>query len=80
MYLWRVYIDTLNNKLGESKCREDLAGEVFFWTTLTSFPFHLSSVNSPKKLTPEERLRRYIEQKYGKMHVHKKKKNVEKKS
>lgn len=80
MYLWRVYIDTLNNKLGESGYRESLATGVFFWATLTPVPFHLGSVNSPKKLTPEERLRRYIEQKYGKMHVHKKKKNVEKKS
>ena len=80
MYLWRVYIDTLNNKLGEPKYRESLDAEVFFWTTLESFPFHLGSVNSPKKLTPEERLRRYIELKYGKINVHKKKKNVEKKS
>ena len=75
-----MYTDTLNNKLGESKCREDLATGVFFWATLTPFPFHPSGVNSPKKLTPEERLRRYIELKYGKKNVHKKKKNVEKKS
>jgi|TARA_R110002020_G_scaffold118349_1_gene270565 hypothetical protein len=75
-----VYTDTLNNKLGESKYREDLASGVFFWATLTPFPFHPSGVNSPKKLTPEERLRRYVEQKYRKKNVHKKKKNVEKKS
>jgi hypothetical protein len=75
-----VYIDTLNNKLGESRYREDLAIGVFFWATLTPFPFHPNSVNSPKKLTPEERLRRYVELKYGKKNVHKKKKKVEKKS
>jgi hypothetical protein len=45
------------------------------------FPFHINSVNSPKKLTPEERLRRYVEQKYGRMDVQKKKERiVEKKS
>jgi hypothetical protein len=45
------------------------------------FPFHTNSVSSPKKLTPEERLRRYIELKYGRMNVQKKKnKNVEKKA
>ena len=76
-----MYIDTLNNKLGESGYRENSAIGVFYWATLTPFPFHPSGVNSPKKLTPEERLRRYVEQKYGKINVHKKKKNkVEKKS
>jgi hypothetical protein len=46
------------------------------------FPFHrLPRQRSPKKLTPEERLRRYVEQKYGVIDVQKKSKNkVEKKS
>jgi hypothetical protein len=35
---------------------------------------------SPKKLTPEERLRRYVESKYGKLVSVFKKKIVEKKS
>lgn len=45
------------------------------------FPFHHNSpTRSPKKLSPEERLRRYVEQKYGKLNVQKKDKIVEKKS
>ena len=49
---------------------------------LMPFPFHhVRQKTSPKKLTPEERLRRYVEQKYGKINVQKKKdKIVEKKS
>jgi len=75
-----VYTDILNNNLGESGYRENPAIVVFSWATLTPFPFHPDSVNSPKKLTPEERLRKYVEQKYGKINVQKKKNKVEKKS
>ena len=54
---------------------------MFFEAILMPFPFHRDSVSSPKKLTPEERLRRYDEQKYGRMDVQKKKERiVEKKS
>ena len=46
------------------------------------FPFHQKAwQRSPKKLSPEERLRRYVELKYGKKNVQKKSKNkVEKKA
>jgi hypothetical protein len=54
---------------------------MFFGAPLMPFPFHRKSVSSPKKLTPEERLRRYVELKYGKKNVQKKKsKIVEKKA
>tara|TARA_R100000458_G_scaffold33504_1_gene30840 strand:+ start:390 stop:593 length:204 start_codon:yes stop_codon:yes gene_type:complete len=67
--------------LGESGFRERSAIKVFFGAILMPFPFHINSINSPKKLTPEERLRRYVEQKYGRMDVQKKKERiVEKKS
>ena len=67
--------------MGESGFREEPAIKVISWAILMPFPFHINSVSSPKKLTPEERLRRYVEQKYGRMDVQKKKERiVEKKS
>ena len=67
--------------MGEFGYREKPTVKMFFEAILMPFPFHRDSVSSPKKLTPEERLRRYIELKYGRMNVQKKKnKNVEKKA
>tara|TARA_R110002020_G_scaffold144181_1_gene317109 strand:+ start:162 stop:290 length:129 start_codon:yes stop_codon:yes gene_type:complete len=40
----------------------------------------IDTLNKKKKIRPEERLRRYIESKYGKLASVFKKKNVEKKS
>ena len=68
--------------MGEFGYREKPTVKMFFEAILMPFPFHRDSVSSPKKLTPEERLRRYVEQKYGKLNVQKKNKNkiVEKKT
>tara|TARA_R100000700_G_scaffold39883_2_gene53836 strand:- start:1633 stop:1863 length:231 start_codon:yes stop_codon:yes gene_type:complete len=76
-----VSIDILNNKLGEFSDREALTVAGRFRGSQQPL---LSALNhricSPKKLTPEERLRRYVELKYGKLNVKKKQKIVEKKS
>ena len=77
----------LSNNLGEFSNRETLGGFKRFYGDKTSFlfaMFNLTSsprkIPSPKrKITPEERLRRYVEFKYGKLDVWKKK-IVEKKS
>jgi len=74
--------------LGEFGYREVPAGVGCFYGEgvlpylVMPFPFHQClPTRSPKKLSPEERLRRYIEQKYGVMGVQKKNKDrVEKKS
>ena len=67
--------------MGEFGYREVPTVNMFFRANLMPFPFHRDRIYSPKKLTPEERLRRYVELKYGKMSDNKKKnKNVEKKS
>ena len=43
---------------------------------LMPFPFHqFVPTSSPKKFNPEERLRRYVELKYGKLNVQKKSKD-----
>ena len=78
-----MYTDILKKDLGESGCREASAvGVLRLQAEFNSFPFAFlyRRTNSPKKLTPEERLRRYIEFKYGKLNVKVEKKNkVEKK-
>tara|TARA_R110000824_G_scaffold394282_1_gene593950 strand:+ start:2344 stop:2604 length:261 start_codon:yes stop_codon:yes gene_type:complete len=86
-----VYTDTLNKDLGESGYREESAGLGIYFGANT-VPFLSISdirISSPKKIyigkrkkkmDPAERLRRYIELKYGKLSDNKKKKNVEKKS
>jgi len=74
MCLWRVSTDILNNKLGESGYREVLAVNGRFRGAQSPLLSVLNNrINSPKKLTPEERLRRYIEFKYGKLNANKKK-------
>ena len=76
MCRWLVYTDILNNKLGESGYREVLAVNGRFRGVQPSLLFVLNNrINSPKKLTPEERLKRYIEFKYGKLNVQKKNKD-----
>ena len=64
-----MYIDTLNNNLGEFGYREIPAvTSMRFYGEKTPFLFaslKYYSTFSPKKLTPEERLRRYIKWKYG---------------
>ena len=74
-------IDILNNKLGEINYRKISTAKRRFRGVQSPF---LSAFNSkscsPKKLAPEERLRRYVELKYGKLNVKKKQKIVEKKS
>ena len=64
-----MYTDTLSNNLGESRYREILAVTIMrFKAELNSCPFaSLSRISSPKKNTPGEILRRYIELKYGKI-------------
>ena len=93
MYLWQVYIDTLNKDLGESGYREESA-DLSIRFGANTVPFLSVSdarISSPKKnyigkrkkkkIGPTERLRRYVELKYGKIGDNKKKnKNVEKKS
>ena len=83
MCLQQVYTDILNSNLGESGYREVPGTDIVrFQAEFNSFPFAFlyRRTNSPKKLTPEERLRRYIEFKYGKLNVKVEKKNkVEKK-
>ena len=83
-----MYTDILSKDLGEFGNREvPTATNMRFYGDKTSFLFaFLSRISSPKKfpspkrkLTPEERLRRYVEFKYGKLDVWKKK-IVEKKS
>lgn len=86
-----MYTDTLNKDLGESGYREESAGLGIYFGANT-VPFLSISdirISSPKKIyigkrkkkmDPAERLRRYIELKYGKLSDNKKKKNVEKKS
>ena len=77
-----MYTDTLNNNLGESGYREVPAvTNMRLYGDSSPFLFaFLNRISSPKKLTPEERLRRYIEFKYGKLNVKVEKKNkVEKK-
>ena len=87
-----MYIDTLNKNLGESGYRKESAGiSICFGANTVPF-LSISDVriSSPKKnyigkrkkkIDPAERLRRYVELKYGKMSdTKKKKKNVEKKS
>ena len=79
---------TSSKGLGEFGNRETpTATNMRFYGDKTSFLFaFLSRISSPKripspkrKITPEERLRRYVEFKYGKLDVWKKK-IVEKKS
>jgi hypothetical protein len=68
-----VYTDILNNKLGEFSDREALTFKRRFrggQSPLLSVSNKRNS--SPKKITPVERLRRYIEFKYGKINVKKK--------
>ena len=85
--LWLAFTGTLSDDLGEFGYREVPAGVWCFYgrgvlpQLIMPFPFHQClPTRSPKKLSPEERLRRYIEQKYGVMDVQKKSKNkVEKK-
>ena len=64
-----MYTDILNNNLGESGYREISAVTLMrFYGEQTPFLFaslKYYSTFSPKKLTPEERLRRYIKWKYG---------------
>ena len=77
-----MYIDTLNDNLGESGYREAPAEGFMRFGEHTPVLFACLShrTNSPKKNTPAERLRRYIEFKYGKLNVKvKKKSKVEKK-
>jgi len=82
-----VFTDILSKDLGEFGNREvPTATKMRFYGDKTSFlfaMFNLTSsprkIPSPKrKITPEERLRRYVQLKYGKLNV--KKKIVEKKS
>ena len=74
MCLWRVSTDILNNKLGESRYREVLAVNGRLRGVQSPLLSVLSNrINSPKKLTPIERLRKYIEFKYGKIDAEKKK-------
>ena len=69
-----MYTDILNNKLGEAGYREVLAVNGRFRGVQPSLLFVLNNrINSPKKLTPIERLRKYIEFKYGKIDAEKKK-------
>ena len=81
--------DILNNNLGEFSNRETLTVNGRFYgeysTPFLSVLFY--RISSPRKFpppkrkaTPEERLRRYVELKYGKLNVKKKQKIVEKKS
>ena len=88
MCLWRVSTDILNNNLGEFGNREILTVKGRFnGEYSTPFLFVLNSrISSPRKFpppkrktTPEERLRKYVEIKYGRLNV-KKKEIVEKKS
>jgi len=88
-----VYTDTLNKDLGESGYREESA-DLSIRFGANTVPFLSVSdvrISSPKKIyigkrkkkkmDPAERLRRYVELKYGKIGDNKKKnKNVEKKS
>ena len=86
-----MYTDTLNKDLGESGYREESA-DLSIRFGANTVPFLSISdirISSPKKIyigkrkkkmDPAERLRRYIELKYGKLSDNKKKKNVEKKS
>ena len=88
MCLWQVSIGILNNKLGEPEYREVSVGIEYFFGEKTSFLSTFTHTSSPKKFpspkrkrrTPEERLRKYVELKYGKLNVKKKQKIVEKKS
>ena len=86
-----MYIDTLNKNLGESGYRKESAGiSICFGANTAPFlsisDIRISSpkktfIRKKKKMDPAERLRRYVELKYGKMSdTKKKKKNVEKKS
>ena len=89
---WLVSIGILNNKLGESEYREVSVGIEYFFGEKTSFLSTFTHTSSPKKFpspkrrkTPEERLRKYVELKYGKLNnkknnAKKKQKIVEKKS
>ena len=88
-----MYTDTLNKDLGESGYREESA-DLSIRFGANTVPFLSVSdvrISSPKKIyigkrkkkkmDPAERLRRYVELKYGKIGDNKKKnKNVEKKS
>ena len=88
-----MYTDTLNKDLGESGYREESA-DLSIRFGANTVPFLSVSdvrISSPKKnyigkrkkkkMDPAERLRRYVELKYGKIGDNKKKnKNVEKKS
>ena len=92
MCLWQVSIGILNNKLGESEYPEVSGGIKCFFGEKTSFLSTFTHTSSPKKFpspkrrkTPEERLRKYVELKYGKLNnkknnAKKKQKIVEKKS
>ena len=93
MWHWLVSIGILNNKLGESEYREVSGGIKGFFGEKTSFLSTFTHTSSPKKFpspkrkrrTPEERLRKYVELKYGKLNnnknnAKKKQKIVEKKS
>ena len=74
MCRWLVYTDILNNKLGESGYREVLAVNGRFRGAQSPLLSVLNNrISSPKKLTPIERLRKYIEFKYGKIDAEKKK-------
>ena len=90
---WLVSIGILNNKLGESEYREVSEGNKLFFGEKTSFLSTFTYTSSPKKFpspkrkrrTPEERLRKYVELKYGKLNnnknnAKKKQEIVEKKS
>jgi len=81
-----VFIGILNNGLGEFGYREVPAGVWCFYgrgvlpQLIMPFPFHQClPTRSPKKIGPEERLRRYVEQKYGAIDVSKKSKDKIKK-
>ena len=84
-----MYTDTLNNNLGEFGYREVPTETMMRFGVHTPFlSASLNRISSPKKtfirkkkkMDPAERLRRYVELKYGKMSDTKKKKKVEKKS
>ena len=88
-----MYTDTLNKDLGEAGYRKESA-DLSIRFGANTVPFLSVSdvrISSPKKIYigkrkkkkigPTERLRRYVELKYGKIGDNKKKnKNVEKKS
>ena len=79
--------DIINNNFGEFDNCEVSIGIKYFFDEKTSFLSTFIQTSSPKripspkrKITPEERLRKYVELKYGKLNVKKKQRIVEKKS